>query len=241
MPRELAVKIAQERDLLYEELQRLQHAHKEHQIAQQRRETQWREDHNALLMQTRQQQRKIEALEGELERTMEERDAAEYTSKLLTSLQDTPAQASAPEGGEEEPPIEEVYSEVLEATPEEAPQEERAQQDEALILSMLTLRDSLERASSMTTDPDNPWKQGLDHMIAQFDETLAEHGWESVAYNGEEFNPEVHEAVGTVQTEDRARHNQIQEVVRQGFANAQQSRLARPAQVVVLRAPSEST
>lgn len=235
VPRELAVKIAQERDMLYEELQRLQHVHKENQIAQQRRETQWREDHNALLARTRKQQRQIEALEGELERAIEERDAAEYTSKLLSSLSPDTDQSEARRDATEA--VEEAYAEILEEDPR--PQELQPAQDEALILSMLTLRDSLERASSMTTDPNNPWKQGLDHMISQFDETLAGHGWEGVAQSGELFDPQVHEAIGTAHTDDAARHNQIQEVVRQGFANATQARIARPAQVIVLRANSD--
>lgn len=234
VPRELAVKIAQERDLLYEELQRLQQAHKESQLVQQRRETQWREDHDALLARTRRQQRQIEALEGELERAIEQREAAEYTSQLLSSLSATSHDTDSTQ--QQEAPVEEVYAEVLDETSSPSPQQGR---DEALILSMLTLRDSLERASSMTTDPNNPWKQGLDHMISQFDETLAGHGWEGVAQSGEAFNPEVHEAIGTAHTDDLTRHNLIQEVVRQGFAHAEEARLARPAQVIVLRANTD--
>ena len=250
--RELALKIAQERDLLYEEVQRLQQAYKQS-LAQQKVMERQIKEHMALQEARLQKQAAhIEELEQELLEANRQKEAAEYTSKLLTDLaakaqenqelvtvqdRDSPQtyvfgeHKQEHEDDEDDEDDEDYKNSIPEKEAEEL--QPNKDQDDALIMSMLTLRDSLERASSMTQDENNPWKQGLEHMINQFDETLESHGWLKLAQPDDAFNPEVHEAIGTVDTTEEDHNNTIQKVSRQGFVNEATGAIVRPAQVIV--------
>ncbi len=223
VPRELAAQIAKERDALFEELQRTQQAYKQSQqeraqLARQIQNSRQR-THDLARAETGQHAR-IEELERQLAQALEERDAARYTTELLE-------QSIAP-----------LEQQIEEATEErDAAREDSTdsfQDIRELVEGMLELRDSIERASAMSQDASNPWKQGLDHMVRQFDDILTAHGWTTLGQPGDLFDPEIHEAVGVHDAPD-AEEITIHEVTRQGFQHEASGEILRPAQVTVAK------
>jgi molecular chaperone GrpE len=73
----------------------------------------------------------------------------------------------------------------------------------------------------------------------QFEATLARHGARPLTALGQQFDPNLHEAMGTTESADVAPNTVVSEVLRGWMLN---DRLARPALVSVARAkvvPSE--
>jgi molecular chaperone GrpE len=93
--------------------------------------------------------------------------------------------------------------------------------------------DSVERALRVA-EPENPMFEGLRGVLEQMEAVLDRYGIERVGTVGEAFDPERHEAVGVVDTDDRADRSVV-EVARSGYAAG--DRVLRPAQVVVARKP----
>jgi molecular chaperone GrpE len=92
--------------------------------------------------------------------------------------------------------------------------------------------DAVERALRMDVAPENPVAEGLRHVLEQMEAILARHGIQRVGSAGERFDPERHEAVSAVDT-DEVPDRTVMEVARSGFAAG--DRVIRPAQVVVAR------
>jgi molecular chaperone GrpE len=92
--------------------------------------------------------------------------------------------------------------------------------------------DAVERALRMEVTPDNPVAEGLRHVLEQMEAILARHGIQRVGAAGERFDPDRHEAVSVVDT-DEVPDRTVMEVARSGFAAG--DRVIRPAQVVVAR------
>jgi molecular chaperone GrpE len=69
-------------------------------------------------------------------------------------------------------------------------------------------------------------------VLEQMEAILARHGIERVGAAGERFDPDRHEAVSVVDT-DEVPDRTVMEVARSGFAAG--DRVIRPAQVVVAR------
>jgi molecular chaperone GrpE len=96
--------------------------------------------------------------------------------------------------------------------------------------------DSVERALRLG-EPQNPMSEGLRRVLEQMEAVLNRHGIKRVGTVGEAFDPERHEAVGVVDTDDHADRSVI-EVARSGYASG--DRVLRPAQVIVARKPAPS-
>jgi molecular chaperone GrpE len=92
--------------------------------------------------------------------------------------------------------------------------------------------DAVERALRMEMAPENPVAEGLRHVLEQMDAILARHGVRRIGAAGEQFDPDRHEAVSVVET-DEVPDRTVMEVARSGFAAG--DRVIRPAQVVVAR------
>ncbi|MEA2272713.1 MAG: molecular chaperone GrpE [Solirubrobacteraceae bacterium] len=101
---------------------------------------------------------------------------------------------------------------------------------EALLREWLEALDSVERALSM--DPGSAYAEGLRAVLEQMESILARHGVRRVGAAGEAFDPQLHEAVGVVPSDD-VPHDAIAHVARSGFAVG--DRTLRPAQVLVAR------
>jgi molecular chaperone GrpE len=92
--------------------------------------------------------------------------------------------------------------------------------------------DAVERALRMEPTPENPVAEGLRQVLQQMEAILARHGIERIGAGGEQFDPERHEAISVVDTDDLPDRT-VMEVARSGFASG--DRVLRPAQVVVSR------
>jgi molecular chaperone GrpE len=106
---------------------------------------------------------------------------------------------------------------------------------ESVLRDWLQIVDSVERAMQM--EPDGPCYDGLRAILQQMDSVLDSQGAERIGTLGDQFDPELHEAVAVRPSGD-VPDRTIVEVQRSGFAHG--DRVIRPAQVVVARAPEHA-
>lgn len=108
---------------------------------------------------------------------------------------------------------------------------------ESVLADLLPVLDNLDLALAHTDNLDAACKNfviGVDMTRKLFLDAVKSHGLEAVgAARGEEFNPEFHEAVGTVEEGDLG-DNQIAQIVQGGYIL--KGRLLRPAKVMVNKA-----
>ena len=103
---------------------------------------------------------------------------------------------------------------------------------ESLAREFLSVGDNLQRAldsSEDATDLDS-MKEGLELTFKSFESALKSAGITSIDPEGENFDPEKHEALSLVQDESR-KENTVIEVVQKGFMIL--DRVLRPAKVIV--------
>jgi molecular chaperone GrpE len=105
------------------------------------------------------------------------------------------------------------------------------ERSDELLREWLQSVDSVERALLMA-EPGSALHVGLSAVLQQMEATLARFGVTPFGAAGEQFDPERHEAVGVV-TSDEVPDRTIVEVARSGYAIG--DRVLRPAQVVVAR------
>lgn len=84
-----------------------------------------------------------------------------------------------------------------------------------IVSSFLPVIDNLEKAAEAKTEDEN-YKQGLELVLKQFKDVLAKFGVEEIKTVGEIFDPEVHEAVSSVQDETKGEKEIVQEF-RKGY------------------------
>jgi molecular chaperone GrpE len=97
----------------------------------------------------------------------------------------------------------------------------------------ITIAENLDRALA-TSQKSNSLAgllDGVKLIRSQFDTALSELGLEEIAVQGEPFNPEIAEAVETIEVENEAHDNLVLEVVSKGYRINET--LVRPAQVKV--------
>ena len=113
---------------------------------------------------------------------------------------------------------------------------EREKQDsikfanEKLLVEILPIVDNLDRALASLSEGHDPSKvmQGLKLAQQELHGVLEEHGVEQVKAAGEPFDPQLHEAVGVVETPDEKDGTVVDEVQRGYLLNG---RLIRPSRV----------
>ena len=100
---------------------------------------------------------------------------------------------------------------------------------------LLAVWDSLELGlkSAREAGADNTHVEGVELTLRKLSETMQRHGVESIDPKGETFDPEKHEAMSAVPTNDAA-PNTVLEVMQKGYTL--NGRVLRPAMVVVSRA-----
>ncbi len=103
-----------------------------------------------------------------------------------------------------------------------------------IIRKMLPVLDHLEQALGGVTEEQkqNGWVKGVEMAVKEFNQVLQAEGLTQIEAQGQ-FDPSLHEAVDTRVGND----NIILEIVRKGYSL--NSRVLRPAQVVVGRSNSE--
>jgi len=112
--------------------------------------------------------------------------------------------------------------------------EERAV--DRMLVEFLTLYENLERAfRSYTTDHDvEPFVAGVEQIFAQFAQILERYGVERIPSVGDPFDPAIHEALLTVQSEEEK--NTIIEEFAPGYRR--DGRILRASKVTVSQGPA---
>lgn len=94
---------------------------------------------------------------------------------------------------------------------------------------MLPVLDNLENAAKVETQ-DEEYKKGVELVLKQFQDVLASKGVEEIKTIGETFDPELHEAVSSIQDENLG-EKEIAQEYRKGYKIG--SRVIRHSMVVV--------
>ena len=102
---------------------------------------------------------------------------------------------------------------------------------------LLPVRDSLERGLEAAADPAatvEALKDGKQLIMKMLTKAMGDHGLQTIDPVGEPFNPEKHEAMTMMPSEEHD-ENTVIEVLEKGYQLHE--RLIRPAKVVVSRKP----
>jgi molecular chaperone GrpE len=119
-------------------------------------------------------------------------------------------------------------------------EEERAQQARdanlAFLQRLFPILDDFERALANASDAErqSSWGQGVQLVERNLRGLLAADGVEPIEAEGAEFDPRLHEAVGSAPSAD-VPEGRVLHVVRQGYRKG--DRVLRPTQVVVAKRP----
>ena len=84
-----------------------------------------------------------------------------------------------------------------------------------IVSSMLPILDNLENATKAESK-DEEYKKGIELVLKQFQDTLKSKGVEEIKTVGETFDPELHEAVSSVQDDTKGEKEIVQEY-RKGY------------------------
>ncbi len=108
---------------------------------------------------------------------------------------------------------------------------------ERFMSDLLPVRDSLERGLEAANDPAatvEALTEGKQLIMKMLVKTMGDHGLQTIDPIGESFDPEKHEAM-TLLTSDQHDENTVIDVIEKGYQL--HDRLIRPAKVVVSRKP----
>jgi molecular chaperone GrpE len=105
----------------------------------------------------------------------------------------------------------------------------------AIVEKLLPFLDDLHRVlEHAPTGVDESWLKGLELTVQNLETMLAEQGVSPISTVGERFDPKLHEAIGTEESDEHPEDTVIQEV-RRGYRH--HDRVVRPALVKVARPP----
>ena len=104
---------------------------------------------------------------------------------------------------------------------------------ERLLLELLPVVDNLEHAlKNLNKDVSDSDKEGIELTLKSFESALDKFNMIPINPLGEEFNPEMHEAV-SIQPDKDLEDNQISNVLQRGWQVHE--RVVRPARVIVVK------
>jgi molecular chaperone GrpE len=109
---------------------------------------------------------------------------------------------------------------------------------ERLVRDLLNVIDNFERALATETNPDNfmAFREGISMTATELKGVLQKHGIQELDAQGQMFDPQLHEAIGSEETESYE-PGFVSQVLKKAYKI--HDRLIRPAQVVVAKAPPE--
>ena len=113
--------------------------------------------------------------------------------------------------------------------------------NDRLLREMIPVLDNLERAVGHAEQGDDDSQgllEGVNMTINQFRKVLEDFGVKPINALGEDFNPNLHQAMGHVETTDQAPNTVTSEFQKGYLLN---DRLLRPSLVMVARAPNGAT
>ncbi len=99
-----------------------------------------------------------------------------------------------------------------------------------MIMEFIPIYENLKTAVEHSED-DNQWLKGVEYIIKQFEDMFANNGVQIINPVDESFNPEEHEAVEKIETENKKQIDKIVKVVKQGYKMG--DKVIQPAKVVV--------
>ncbi|MFG0287663.1 MAG: nucleotide exchange factor GrpE [Rhodopirellula sp. JB044] len=183
------------------------------------------------------------------EEATEARSAAEEAADQAHESLDAANEQNAPETRDEEMirlrgEVEAADKRVLQAQAEAENFRKRMRRDYEdqlkfaampLVNDILQVRDNLNRAieaanASESTDTAQGLREGVAMVAKQLDDTLGKYGVEPIPADGEEFDPNVHEAISQM-PHPEIESGKVAHVAVSGFT--MHGRVIRPAQVVV--------
>ncbi len=110
------------------------------------------------------------------------------------------------------------------------------QTKEAILLDLLDLMDNFERAVACedpgSPPPDDPFRQGVELILGYLADILEKNGVRPLDSCGTEFDPNVHEAVSQLESEEHE-SNQIVQEIRRGYMLG--DKLLRCSRVIVAK------
>lgn len=135
--------------------------------------------------------------------TREQMEAAELAARQLESVKDQFVRLTA------------EYDNYRKRT---AKEKETIYQDAKVdtVKAFLAVYDNLERAVATDADPDSPHRKGLELIFSQFKEILKKLGVEEMEALGQPFDPQRHNAVMHIESEDLG-ENVVSQVFQAGF------------------------
>ena len=98
-----------------------------------------------------------------------------------------------------------------------------------IVTSFLPILDNLEKATTTKTS-DEQYKAGIELVLKQMKEVLSKFGVEEIEAEGKKFDPELHEAVSSIQDEN-VEVQTVKEVFRKGYKIG--NKVIRHAMVIV--------
>ena len=105
---------------------------------------------------------------------------------------------------------------------------------ERILTRFLTLLDSFNMAMGNREaweKVDSNWRVGIEHIYSDLNKIFEEYGVKAVGEMGETFDPNIHQSINVVSTEDKAEDHKVAEVIQQGYKLGE--RVLRPARVNV--------
>ena len=78
---------------------------------------------------------------------------------------------------------------------------------------------------------DKNWRNGVEYIYSQMNNIFEEYGVKVIGVVGEDFDPNIHESIETVQTDKKEENHKVSEVIQKGYKLG--DRIMRPARVKV--------
>ncbi len=105
---------------------------------------------------------------------------------------------------------------------------------EHILTRFLTVADSFNMAFSNReawekVDPN--WRTGVEYIYSQLNSVFEEYGVKEIGKEGENFDPNIHESIETVETDKKENNHKIAKVIQKGYKIG--DRVMRPARVNV--------
>lgn len=101
------------------------------------------------------------------------------------------------------------------------------------LLGVLDTYDSARSNKAAWESVDQNWRSGIEYIFSTFENKLKDQGFEKFGEVNEEFDPNLYEALGTVETDDVSLDHEVAQIVMSGYKY--KGNVWRPAKVKVYK------
>ncbi len=174
----------------------------------------------------------------------EEQHAAESAGAEESGEEKDPIQALTDQLADKEFEIADLKGEVLRVKADAENYKKRLRKEkeefsqyanEKILKELIQIKDNLERAFAADNPTVESMKEGVEMILKQFAALLEKEKVEAIEAAGKPFDPNLHEALCRVET-DQHEENTVTEEYSKGYTL--NGRILRPAKVVVAKAPT---